>query len=598
MATYNVRLYLNTGFNSINIPDSPALLEALVTASSIGAIDVPALDINQERFLPNVRVRATWDNIKNADYCKIGDFFYTINDIQMTSQDVADISLTPDYITSAGGPAALEILDGLTERVHVADDTYGKYDGNDPYMAPSYDMDVMSDTTSGNFYDNGSGYTFLETTLDLARMGQKASSNAVEALTAVDSAQTLGVTFPLVDYIPSASDTNYTAYVAGTSFNLQTTRGKKLIYMDPSASNFADVQGGIALARSLGIEQSISGSYQIPAGMISAPATSGGMYCTSVSGTGGTKMSTIPFVYGAAVQNNRVYYGSETPYTLVSCSGSSMQANAEEIYAGTLAPQILYTCDPRREGKPYFRFKSLQGVDLASNPRDIFRGCVPGLPWRSIPMVFSDKSGSLIDKVNYNASLSKRDMAELHKAEEYVAQQVQAGAGAVAGIASVFGGNLGGVGQAINSTAAMATNALAMHQYNQQQQLDRAIEAQQFGISQSVNVPTVMFPNQPDLMQEIQGNGFCVYRTVYKAADIARIDKILTAFGYRHTKVLEASDFNNRTYFNYVSGTMSVGNLPRWWANGCSSQIGNGVRVWHTKPNHSHYLSNPIRVTP
>lgn len=592
--SYTCRIYTNTGFNTINIPDSPALL------NSMSYTDLPALDINQERFLPSVRVRATWAQVKDADYCKVGDFFYTISDIQMASQDVAELHLVPDFITSAGGPGSLEILDGITDRVHVSDDTYGLYGSDDPYMAPAYDMDVMSDTSSGNFYDNGNGYTFCETTLDLARMGDKANSNAVEALTALDPNGD-AVTFPLVDYIPSASDTNYNASVGGTSFPLQTVRGRKLIYMDPSAANFADIQAGITLARSLGIEEAISGYYQIPTDMIGAPVTSAGTYVTSLTGIGGYKASTIPFVYGSAVQNARVYYGNYTPYTLISSSGSSMQANAEEIYGGTAYPQVLYTCDPRREGKPYFRFKNLQGVDLSSNPRDLFRGCVSGLPWRSVPMVFTDKSGGLLDRVEYSASLAKRDLAENQHAMEYVVAQTQAG---ISGVASAVGGIVDPMhaGQAIagvaNSAAAMAQNAMSNEMYKRTQKLDRAIEAQQFGISQAVQVPTIKFPNEPALMQEIMGNGYCVYRTVYKSADIARIDKILTAFGYKHTKVLEATDFTNRTYFNYVSGSISVGNLPRWWANGIAAQIGSGVRVWHVKPNHSYYSGNPIVVTP
>ena len=73
-----------------------------------------------------------------------------------------------------------------------------------------------------------------------------------------------------------------------------------------------------------------------------------------------------------------------------------------------------------------------------------------------------------------------------------------------------------------------------------------------------------------------------------------RIDKLLTMYGYKKTKALEATDFSNRQYFNYVEAAVSVGNLPRWWADGISAQLANGVRIWHVKPNSSYYANNPV----
>ena len=603
MAAYNCTLYLNTGFNTINIPDSPSLVNGM------SSVTVPALDINQERFLPSVRVRATWDQIKNADYCKVGDFYYTINSISMTSVDVAEISLTPDFITSAGGPAALEILDGLTDRVHVSNDAYGIYSGDDPYMAPAYDLDVMSDTTSGDFSSANEGYTFIDTTLDLYVMGSKAQSDTVEALTAVDNNGTepKEVVFPMVNYINMGQ---YTFFRSGLSAQqtLQTTKGQVTICMDSSASNFDNITNGIALARALGIESSISGSYQIPAEMIDAPSYRSGLssYCLSITGKYGTKASTIPFEYGASVQNKRVYYGNFTPYTLATASGSSISANAEEVYDGYTAPHIKYTCDPRREGKPYFRFGVMQGVDLSSNPKDFFRGCVAGLPWRSVPMVFTDKSGNIIDTVRYNSSVAQRDMADVYEETAYDWNRgmnfLGIGAKTVGGMFGKGGVYLGGAAGAKagfehlgGGLSGLGNFELGHMAYQDTSALERQIEAKEFQIQQNVNIPTVMFPNSPDLMGELIGNGYVLYRTVYKAADISRIDKILTAFGYKYTKVLEASDFSNRTKFNYVKGSISVGGtLPRWWCNGIAAQIAGGVRVWHIKPTHSAYSSNPI----
>ena len=145
MANYDVRVWSNTGFNSINIPDSPSLLDSLPSAT------YPALDLLQNRFLTSIRIRATFDQVKNADFCKLGDFYYFVDGVTMTSGDVAVLGLIPDFITSAGGVGSLSILDGVTSRVHVTDDTYGKYTEPDPLTAPSEALKVVVDDSSVMF---------------------------------------------------------------------------------------------------------------------------------------------------------------------------------------------------------------------------------------------------------------------------------------------------------------------------------------------------------------------------------------------------------------------------------------------------------------
>ena len=166
MANFGCRVWSNTGFNSINIPDSPALLNAIPYA------DFPTLDLNQERFLGSVRIKANWDSVKNADYCRVGNFYYTIENINMTSPDVAVLTLTPDYITSVGGVSGLNILDGTTQRVHVSDDTYGAYGESDPLTAPSRPLELETSTVVTE--DNGLNYhSVVESSLDLYKMGKR-----------------------------------------------------------------------------------------------------------------------------------------------------------------------------------------------------------------------------------------------------------------------------------------------------------------------------------------------------------------------------------------------------------------------------------------
>lgn len=617
MATYSCRLYINTGFNSINVPDTPALLEQM------SFVDVPVLDLTQERFLPFVSVRASWDTVKNCDYCKVGTFYYYVPSIHQSSGDVAVLDLIPDFALSAGGFATLEILDGLTDRVHVTDDSYGIYEGDDPYMAPAYDLEVRSFVKS---FDSSSALTFVETTLDLDSLGQQKQDNTTLALTAKDETDPdnpFTVTYPVVPMISDTAGsgapfegTKYYANLGGTRHALTYTKNQGLYYLGATQAQL--VLDGISQARSLGVEQAISGQFSIPSDFVTM--SSGAQTISIVStldGRFGTVATDIPFKYGTA-NNNRVFYGNFTPYTLVSCIGNTFSAAAEEIYdfAGGTVPSVSYIADPRREGKPYYRFSHLNRVSAAGN--DFFRGSVAGKQWNNVPLVLSEKSGSVLDFVNYRNSMASNQMAAK---QAKIAGDFGIASSAILGLS----GAASGVGNAVISNASsktpmsggmlgasIATDLLQRtmsglssgeaaymnSQFTQQRAaLERAIESQQFQISQNVRVPDIRFTVDPDLAAEIYGNGFMVYRVTYRQEDISRIDKILTAYGYKHTKLLENTDFNNRTYFNYVSGSISVGNLPRWWADGIAAQLAGGVRVWHVKPSHFFYNNNPV-VTP
>ena len=589
------RIYRNSGFNAVNIPDSPALLDTINNF-----VDCYALDLNQERFLPTVKIRGDWLSCKDCDYCKVGDFYYFVDNVQMLSGDVAELTLTPDFITSAGGPAALDILDGVTDRVHVTDDSYGLYGADDPYMAPALDMDIQSFVKS---FNDGNSLTFVETTLNLSAIYDKISNNNLNAFCCKDSQNPDPdgnypyVVVPDVDY--QDDSTEYYCGVGGISLRLANTKNQAIYNIDDTA-NSLPYQRAIAYARALGIEESISGQYEIPAQLLANGSSINPSRISTLRGHVGNYNATIPFVFGTA-NNKRIFYGSHTPYTIVTASGSSMSAKAEEIYhSGLTYPYVTVAVDPRRTGKPYYRFRYLNGIDGDSS-LDFFRGCVAGKEWLNHPLVFNNKGGSLLDQINYQNSRYMTDLDALHTSENFKAASLESGFGMLANAGGdLISGGAAGAGSAIstavNAGIAQYERNRALGQYADKYRAQKVMDEQQLQISQKVFVPEVHFPVSPDLFAEATGNGFLVARPVYKSADISRIDKILTAYGYKYAKVLEASDFNNRTYFNYVSGSISVGSLPRWWADGISAQIGAGVRVWHVKPNHSYYSSNPVRV--
>ena len=335
MAQYTVRVYFQTGFNSVNIPDGPAMLngneQTVPPTTEFSYLDFPSLDLNQERFLPLVKIRTSWDVIKNADYCRIGDWYYFVNSIRMSSGDVAELSLTPDFLTSLGGVSQLVILDGVTDRVHVTDDAYGKYTGDDPYMNPAYDMEVASYTHK----IADTMHTFLETTLNLNSMGSQKQDNDTPALTAVSTKDGVDypVTYPIVTML--TGKTTYNISMGGSSAGLMSVEGQGVYKItDPATSSVsAKILDGVSQARSLGVEESISGQYAIPSTFVGGATIANAGFQPNLTGQSGTITPTgVNFIYGTA-NNKRVFYGSQTPYTLATASGSTLSAKAEEIFS-------------------------------------------------------------------------------------------------------------------------------------------------------------------------------------------------------------------------------------------------------------------------
>ena len=188
MATYNVTLFINSGFNAVNIPDSVQTLYA-----SSAHVEVDPVEILQNRFLTKVRINAEWDTVKDCDYCKIGDFYYSVGSVDMQSESTAELSLTPDFILSAGGTkegnATFQILDGVTERQTVSEDNFGEYTDDDPLTTPQRPLKLVTEWLADTSKDGS--FTYISTTLDLRKQGMN-----TEGVTYTDPETKKTVTVP------------------------------------------------------------------------------------------------------------------------------------------------------------------------------------------------------------------------------------------------------------------------------------------------------------------------------------------------------------------------------------------------------------------
>lgn len=620
---YTVRLYYNTGFNSINIPDSPAIL------NSMSYTDFPALDLLQARELSEISIRATYDQVKNADYCALIDsnssVFYAVegSGIKMTSSDVAVIPLLIDYLTTAGGVGSLEILDGITERHHVAlaDDTFGTYAEDDPYLVASKPLEIVTGASfparDVDSQGNPKEFVLAESTSKLTQMGYAKDEPIAKKCVQYESGtEVASVTIP--DTAP-LEQSEYSKVGIWGYKSLDLAGSALYVLKNPNdASVGKNSRDGISALRSIGCESAILNAYSIPTEFIRASAPSTGTdnvekadgTTGTVSGERVTKIdgvaidqllsaNTMPYVYDSNVKNKRVLYGELNRICISSiATGNQLSVKPEEIYrAGDTQPTLQIFADPRPSGRPYFRFKYLHGHDDAP-----FMDAIPGARWQTAPLVYTDKSGSDLETTRLSASQNiARDRMEMGLLSQMTGDITGTASGFITGRPSAngFGGDLlargisAGIGLYEGADAsqqnyvmtALSPYARRRHDFEQ----EMAMQDINLGLSQVV-APVVSFP-RADGIRDYIGNQVYLYRYRPSATDLAKQDKILTMYGYRDTTPLTSAMLTNRAKFNYIKATgVSVKtNLPRWINDGIAGMFRIGIRIWHVAPNSACY---------
>lgn len=599
--SYNVRIYKNSGYNSTNIPDSPALL------NSASYIDLPALDILQERFLQSIKVKALWSQVKDADYCRLTDgtdtWFYSVESVNMLATDVAELGVIPDFINSVGGIGAITILDGITERVHVASDNYGEWNSDDYLLTPNEPLQIKQ-----TWYNTAQSVTNLRTVIE-STVDPYLTADSEENVVFQDSTGNYSVCVPKVQ-----GNRQETAYKVGNADSAYSP--KTCLYPFYNGTYLTDLSDALATLRSLGIEQAVIAQVHLPSKFINFTLAtqsdkSGHIYYYVQTAQGKDDIiNTSGLDYEEyTVDNNLINYSAFMKYGLMTASGNGSEFDPADIFdRGVTSPNVRCISDPHTDGKPYYRFETVNG-DNSTN--GFWRNCVGGMPWKQLPLVFQGASGSAINTIKFNNSQAVNANAFSQAGTDYdytmKANYLNAVGGLVSGglgaVGSALTGNIGGAVASISSTAfGIGTQAINESKmiadygyYQKGYSLQRKSELANLAIANTVVTPTVNFPYNSDIIRDTYGNGVLIYRYVYSSNDVARIDKLLTMYGYKVAKALEKTDFTNRQNFNFVMcNNVSIGGFAKWINEGIAEQLKAGVRVWHVTPDVSKYTDNPI----
>lgn len=423
---YTCRLWKNTGFDAVNIPDGVA------TFNSLPYTDFPALDILQARGLSEVTIRATDADVRDVDYMCLysvnsGDdnraTYYAVTGYSMQARDSATLFIVEDYITSLGGVQNLALVGGIVKRMTVGGtETFGQYCVPDGLLGCAEPLVLHTKW----MYDERTGgeLTACETSVNLYSMGDP---NAAPAEEFTDSVTGAAVTVPIAVALPQGTRTAY--YIIESAYD--TTQGDYVTILtqvdNPTGCviyplNLSDtalmsrLRKGIERLRSISADSAIIAQYSIPAKFadFTMDQTQSSVTYGAITRIDGDQSTAIPravddsagstgnhfrYVYHS-VENLRVLYGSNSRYGLLTCAGVSGEYLPEDIYSDRgNAPRLQCIADPRHGGAPYFRYENY--LKNSEFWRDALRGCT----WVDVPLRYTGQRGAADAQNAYNLAV-------------------------------------------------------------------------------------------------------------------------------------------------------------------------------------------------
>ena len=531
--------------------------------------------------------------------------------------------------------------------------------GEDPLLAPSGPLNLVTDWQRVYSRDY---HSYIETTLDLVQtdltsLGKVYYESEAEGET---SGQTVTPRVNVSELTTTLIDANLgdaNNYINPETRIYQVDDNYTGWQGDPDATARNSIGAGIATARSLGVEDAILNKVIIPVDAVETTKMYQNWSRTYKDGT--TKRRTdqkITYMkgvakkvavdgsdvagslvdysdYGVTIHNNRLLYGSYTPIGMMTTAGNKVELNLEQVSVGDGNINIRSYTDPSLGGCPYYMFEradiSQKTIGGYNEEVGVFSQAVAGLTWKQAPLKFSETKGNLLNAIELRNSRMMADTsaANFVRSNDYSKSvnalntlmssmnsvtSMNSGAmnairdrslsvlGMNRGVADAIGGNAQGL---VGSMTQGFVNNVGLDVQRQNEEdsylAAKGAELTRYAVTQNVFVPEIKFPYNSTFFRDLFGEGILIYRYKYSKADVKRIDKLLTMYGYKVTKQLEKKDFSSRKYFNYIEcSSLSVqaqGNYNTIAvSDGISKQLQVGTRLWHVKPDSSHYTNNPI----
>ena len=462
---YSAELFYNTGFNSVNIPDSEITLRQ--AADNIKMF--PALDILQPTGQTSVRIKALYEQVIGADYLLLRSqeqpelyCFYAITSAPiMTSVDVANLYIVEDPLLTAGGVENIEFLDGITSRHHiaVADDEFGAYVEDDPYLTLTetpdyYTLDLFDKGVMGEWQSIDGPVMVITATANLEEMSplymsKLPTGDAIEGSgpnysfsggnsyvyrpTAPTETTQFADIKPTFSTMVTAGNTNEASPVEGKDEYPAGAIGYSINYENGVEAygqvDLISLKDEINTMVGLGLESVVIDAVMLPKSYckferwLNEPYDDGwysrgkpNIGC--IQAVGSFYMSEnneFEYEYDKDVQNKRVLYGKYNNYSLIAkATGSSIELSPEDFKYNKgedryniqwgKSPVPMCLPDIRTQGRPYFNFAYIK-----TSGDSFMNGAISGAQWRKASITVSVKSGAIADEANFRRVQNEKD---------------------------------------------------------------------------------------------------------------------------------------------------------------------------------------------
>lgn len=634
---FTAKLYNKTGFNLVNIPDTPALLETAASSTKT----VATMDILQLYFNPVIAIKAFEKDVMYADYLElIGDFdgtsksaYYFIENYKMTSGDTVELNVSMEPWLTAGGLSKVQFLDGITNRHHVgySEDVFGAFQEDDDIFVPSQPVEIVEedrlfDPTKTAAYKTGSGYALVVlsgTDLNNAENYRYDVWESSDESDGKKGSMNFGGTFA--------------EWMGGDRYNPETLlsthrsfTGNPFVVtcaLDDTAVN--NIMAKLCNIYANGAGSVVNYMYLIPL-----------QYATYLqNGVNNRMQNTVDFADisfklpdarkgTGGVKNIRVYGGPENSEIFLSTASGAVKeiridhlALNEEEKPGDV---IEYTtsvgafADVRPGG----------GITYTFSEKTTPTSFMEGGKWMEMPSSVTSSDGINQARAQFEANRTLSNMEYgadaitdlnhgANKLIPYTGFHLLPHKYLTEGFKSAYGGienralaNRYGVtqdGQAAYDLMDLNTASLlqgikagdekSRTAYSRQMQLQN--EMKQFNASVVLNGHvTGDIKSIPDT----SCHEVIHYSKRLSGPDRAKFDTILTRYGYRHTQVLKnggstSTDIlRNRQHYNYIQTkgvSVSCDTVPKSVRDSICDAFNTGVRIWHVKPSMANLITNP-----
>lgn len=645
---------MNTGFNLINVPDSPSLLEEK-TSKKFGVIDCL-----QRYFLPSITIRATEDQVIHGDFLKLYDTedeskyaYYVINSYQMTSGDTVVLDVAMEPLLTCGGIDNITILDGMASRHHLAKGEKIPTE-KDPLLIPrriyiaavaACDVAIPENT----LLEDQQYKLIVRSTLDplaLTYIANQPSENIIKPAVDINATvdpQTMTVesytgTFVSSPVLNIQSDPDECTRVGFGHENAEEeivptkdmSDGTFYISVGDGAVDlsFETLSKALVKLSEYGREDVILDAYYLPIVLLensgSTRSTAGGFATllgklreaanyTDVEEHGYKILPDLGSFGPADIHNWRAYFGDHFAYTFFSPDNNqTIKINTEEFFKDGMNyaegepvfPEVLESCDFRPGGNISYSIMTEQPFGFGLSPQKASPYNISTDSWDTASLNFSAVSSGAIKAKNYAMASQNKDEAVEIDIQNQI-ENKRRGARAVnpfnqisAGINQIYNEeayNLKGdrTGNMIyNRISAAGGNEYAKARYDRM--LQRETEDMEFANSM---VPKTQVVSKAGGSSIMNGQGLIVFRNYIDSLDLLRFDQILNKYGCKHTTTLTKDMLTNRPLFNYIETngvSIKCSTVPKSVRDELANAFNTGLRIWHVKNIDVNAWNDPV----